>query len=113
MRARLGGKRMIQSYWRCLCISERWHPNQNIANCSLLLLRTNMKGFLHDTPYDQRNMELMAKWPHCPLHHRHCYITKGSLHNGEHFNFELREWGIWVTAMSLNKPSSNIRHELK
>jgi hypothetical protein len=54
---------------------------------------------MKDVPYDQKYMELMAKWPHCTLHHGHCYITKGGSHTGEHFNFEPREWGMWGSAM--------------
>jgi hypothetical protein len=44
-------------------------------------------------------MELMTKWPHCSVHHGHCYVTKGGSYHGEHFNFDPREWGIWATAL--------------
>lgn len=44
-------------------------------------------------------MELMARWPHCSLHHGHCFIENGGSHGAQHFNFEPREWGIWASAM--------------
>jgi len=45
----------------------------------------------------------MGKWPHCPRHGGHCYITNGGSYNAEHFNFEPNEWAIWVTALLNNQ----------